>query len=109
MKRKYEQIMKELPLEACSADLVPKIIANTNIRDRVQPAPRALEARKGPWGYRFAALLLIIFLTGTAMADLKKPEPADPCRWSVNSVNIVQKVVQNATAVVLIGEGKVDK
>lgn len=109
MKRDYEQMMKELPLEACSRDLVPKIIAHTGIKGRVQPAPRALETGKADWGYRLATLLVILFLTGTAMADLQKPAPVDQGQWSINSINLVQGVARNATAVVLINEGKVDK
>lgn len=103
MRKKYEMLIKELPLEACSEDLVAAVVGKSGIKERPHQQVQVCSYGKSRWVYRVATLLMIVVLTGTAAFDLKKPEPVDPSLWSVNSLNLVDQFIQNAE--ILFGEG----
>ncbi len=96
MIKRYKKLIESLPLEACSKDLVSAVIEKSGIREQVYQQARAPSGGKDRWVYRVATLLMLIFLTGTAVFDLNKPEPVDPGLWSVNSINLVYQLKQNA-------------
>lgn len=95
MIKRYKKLIEDLPLEACSKDLVSTVVEKSGIREQVQKQVHAPSFRKDGWVYRVATLLMLIFLTGTAVFDLNKPEPVDTSQWSVNSLKLVFKLKQN--------------
>lgn len=107
MRKKYELLIKELPLEACSDELVLAVLQKSGIKNRGYQQARIYSHPRNGWMYRAAALLMIIFLTGTAVFDLNKTEPVDKAQWSVNSNNLVYLFKQNAN--LLLNEGCVKK
>ncbi|MEN6392127.1 MAG: hypothetical protein ABFD04_17055 [Syntrophomonas sp.] len=107
MIKRYKKLIEALPLEACSNDLVSTVIEKSGIKQQVHQQAQAPSYGKDRWVYRVATLLMLFFLTGTAVFDLNKPEPVDPSQWSVNSLNLVSQLKQNAE--LLFGEGCVKK
>lgn len=101
MNRKYDYLIKNLPLEKCPGNLADEIIRESGIlNNRDNQVECNFRPRHYIFNYALACLIIAILILGTIGFDLSRPQRVPLGRLAVNTVSLVDSLSTNLTIAV---------
>ncbi len=98
MNRKYNYLIKNLPLEKCPGNLADEIIKKSGILNNPNKQFECgLRTRHFIFNYALACVITAILILSTIGFDLSSPQRVPPERLAINTVSLVDSLSMNLT------------